>query len=58
MTSSLIHPSYTIRATISEKVFLPEKFHKTEYFPTKRMQVKFLTAYKYVPLSKFKIGPN
>ena len=32
-TSSLILPSYTIRATIFEKVFWPEKFPKTEYFP-------------------------
>ena len=29
-TSSLIWPSYTIRATIFEKVFWPEKFPKTE----------------------------
>ena len=31
-TSSLIPPSYTIRATIFEKVSRPEKFPKTEYF--------------------------
>ena len=36
-TSSLIRPSYTIRATIFEKVFQPENFLKTEYFPTKRI---------------------
>ena len=35
-TSNLIRPSYTIRATISEKVFWPKTFPKTEYFPTKR----------------------
>ena len=37
LTSSLILPSDTIRATIFEKVFRPEKFPKTEYFPTKRI---------------------
>ena len=37
VTSSLIWPSYTTRATIFEKVFQPEKFPKTEYFPIKRM---------------------
>ena len=37
-TSSLIRPSYTIRATIFEKVFWPEKFPKTKYFPTKRIK--------------------
>ena len=31
LTSSLIRPSYTIKATIFEKVFQPEKFPKTEY---------------------------
>ena len=31
MTSSLIHPSYTIRATILEKVFRPEIFPKTGF---------------------------
>ena len=36
-TSSLIWPSYTMRATILEKVFQPEKFLKTEHFPTKRI---------------------
>ena len=36
-TSSLIRPSYTIRATIFQKVFRPEKFHKTEYCPIKRI---------------------
>ena len=36
-TSSLIWLSYTIRATIFEKVFLHEKFPKTEHFPTKRI---------------------
>ena len=36
-TSSLIWPSYKIRATIFEKVFRPEIFLKTEYFPTKRI---------------------
>ena len=30
-TSSLIWPTYTIRATIFEKVFQPEKFPKNEY---------------------------
>ena len=35
--SSLIRPSYTIRATILKKVFRPEKFPTTEYFPTKRI---------------------
>ena len=37
LTSSLIRPSYTIRVIIFEKVFLPKKFLKTEYFPTKRI---------------------
>ena len=32
-TSGLIRPSYTIKATIFEKVFLPEKFPKTKYLP-------------------------
>ena len=36
-TSSLIRPSYTIRATIFEKVFRPKKFPKTEHFLTKRI---------------------
>ena len=36
-TSSLIRPSYIIRATIFEKEFWLENFPKTEYFPTKRM---------------------
>ena len=36
-TLNLIGPSYTIRATIFEKVFWPEKFPKTEYFPSKRI---------------------
>ena len=36
-TSSLIQPSYPLRATIFEKVFWPEKFPKTEYFPTRRI---------------------
>ena len=36
-TSSLIWPSYTIRATIFEKVFWPENFPKTEYFNNKRI---------------------
>ena len=31
-TSSLIRPSYIIKATIFEKVFWPEKFPKTEHF--------------------------
>ena len=35
--SSLIRPSFTISATIFEKVFQPGKFLKTEYFPTKRV---------------------
>ena len=30
LTSSLIRPSYTIRATIFEKLFRPEKFPKTD----------------------------
>ena len=34
-TSSLIRPSNTIRVTIFEKMFQPEKFSKTECFPTK-----------------------
>ena len=29
--------SNSIRARIFEKVFQPVKFHKTEYFPTKRL---------------------
>ena len=36
-TSSLIRPSYTMRATIFERVFRPEKLPKMEYFPTKRI---------------------
>ena len=38
-TSRLIRSSYTIKAIIFEKVFQPEKLPKTEYFPTKRLQV-------------------
>ena len=45
LTSSLIGPPYTIRATIFEKVFPPEKFPKTEYFPNKRTCFYFFTDY-------------
>ena len=42
VTSSQIrHPYTTIRATIYEKVFWPENFPKTEYFPTKSDLVFF-----------------
>ena len=36
-TSSLILPSYTIRAAIFGEVFQPKKFPKSEYFATKRI---------------------
>ena len=36
-TLNLIRPSYTIKATIFEKVFRPENFSKTDFFPTKRI---------------------
>ena len=36
-TSSLIQPSYTIRAANVLKLFRPENFPKAEYFPTKRI---------------------
>ena len=40
-TSSLIWPSYTLRATIIEKVFRLESFTKSEYFPTKRNNINY-----------------
>ena len=48
-TSSLIWPSYTIRATIFEKFYRPEKFPKTEYFPTKRI----ILIGSYTPITQF-----
>ena len=35
--TSLIRPSYTIKATIFEKVFQPEKFPKTENFELRQL---------------------
>ena len=43
-TSSLIQPSYTIRATIFEKVFRLEKFPKTEHRQIQSFLQSFLTG--------------